>query len=226
MDKINIVNPLFEFQSLCDIDIGLYRLIKRDYYDRTVFNNILFDSDDERFIKAKLICRRNINPLFLFCKKGKLHVEELDDLYQQFLVEEYDNILKLSTPTSIASLASVSNSINKLVDVTILCKTKKEEEWIKSKNPKLKCLVSDYKELDISKYDTIYLKDIYDLLLLKKESVYMKNIVLSRYLFNLENTSNLIQLPLIEVSKNFKNCNRFMLIDVYKDITIPVSEMV
>lgn len=226
MQEIKSINPIFDFQAICDTDLGLYRLIKRDYYDKNIFDNNLFDNNDERFIKTMLLCRDKFNPLFIFCKKNIYPDKEIDDLYRQFLNEEYDNILKLSPPTNIMDIATISNSIKNIVNVTVLCKDKKEIEWLNKYNKKLKYIVSDYKDFKLDKYDTIYIKDIYDLLFFDQDTIDMKNIIIPRFLFNLENGSRKIEMPIIEVSNKYYKRNKFITVDPYKDITVPVGEMV
>lgn len=225
MDVSYTLDPLFDFQCLCDTDLGLYKLIKEDYYDRSVFNNHLFDSNDIRFIKTMLLSRKHYNPLFIFCKENIMSDEELDDLYRQFLDEEYDRILELSPPTAIASVASVSNSINKIINVTILCKTEKEAEWIHKLNHKLKCVIRDYKDFNLSKHDAIYIKNIYSLLLFNQDSLNNKSIMFPRFVFNLETNANTMEIPIIEVSEKYYKTNKFISIDPYKNIQLPLTEM-
>lgn len=225
MKKITVLNPIFDFQILCDIDLGLYRLIKRDYYDRNVFDNNLFDTKDERFIKTLLLSRKNFNPLIIFCKKNVMSNEELDDLYEQFLNEEYENIVALSSPTSLLDVATISNGIKNVVNITVLCKNQAEVNWVYKHNKKLKCIISDYKDFSIDKFDTIYIKYIYHLLLMDQESIYMKNIIIPRYFFNLENVSRKIEMPIMEVAQRYYKRNRFITVDMYKDIFVPLDEM-
>lgn len=220
------INPLFDFQALCDTDYGLYKLIKQDYYDRDIFDNNLFDSTDDRYIRTILLCRQYFNPLFIFCKKGAMKQEEMDNLYKEFLDKEYDRILELSTPTAIMDIASVSNNVNNLVNVTILCETEKEQEWILKNDNKLNCTVSDYNNFNLSKFDAIYIKDIYTLLKFDQNTLKNKHIMFPRFIFNLELGSRNTEIPIIEVSQKYYKENKFAILDPYKDITIPVSEMV
>lgn len=222
--QIYTIDPLFDFQLICDTDLGLYRLIKEDYYDRSVFDNYLFDSSDERFIKTILLSREYFNPLFIFCKKNVLTNIEMDDLYQEFLDKEYDRILELSTPTTIMELASRANNTNKIVNVTILCNTDEEKQWVSKYNYKLKCVVSKYKNFDLQKYDTVYIKDIYTLTLFKQESLKSKNIIFPRYVFNLETNSRKTEIPILEVAEKYYKENKFMATDPYKDIYVPIRE--
>lgn len=224
--QIYTIEPLFDFQALCDTDLGLYRLIKEDYYDRSVFDNDLFDSNDERFIKTILLSRRQFNPLNIFCKKNALTQSEIDDLYQEFLDKEYDRILQLSPYTTIMNIASISNNTNKIVNVIVLCASEKEKEWINKYNLKLKCIIADYKDFDLRKYDTIYIKDIYTLTLFKQESIKNKNIIFPRFMFNLETDSRKMDIPVLEVAKKYYKENKFLATDPYKDIWVPMSEMV
>ena len=223
--ELYTIDPLFDFQTICDTDIGLYRLIKAEYYDRNVFDNYLFDTKDIRFIKTMLMCRDHFNPLFLFCKKGVYTTEEMDDLYKQFLDEEYEKILKLSPPTAVFELASVSNSVKGIINPTILCARKEEKEWVNEYNDKLKCMIDKFDGLDISKYDTIYIKDIYNLLLIKQDTLTLKNIFISKYSFNLEIATARIELPLKSITQLYYLDNKFYLVDTYKNLAIPVSEM-
>lgn len=223
--QIYTLDPLFDFQAICDTDLGLYRLIKRDYYDRNIFNNDLFDSNNLDFVKTMLLTRDKFNPLFIFCKENVLSNEEIDDLYKQFLEEEYDNILDLSPYTSIMNIAAVSNSVNKIVNVTILCKSQKEVDWVYRYTNKLHCIVQDYENFNLEKYDTIYIKDLYTLLSFDQSSIDMKNIIFSNYQFNLENASKKMTIPIIEITKNYYKRNKFMTAEPYKDLHTPVSEM-
>lgn len=219
------LDPLFDFQALCDTDLGLYRLIKRDYYNEDLFDKDLFNSTNLDFIKIMLLTRIKFNPLFIFCNKGVLTDEELDDLYMQFLNEEYDNILELSPYTSIMNVAAVSNSVNKIVNATVLCKSQKEVDWVHKYTNKLNCIISETKNFNLTDYDTIYIKDLYDLLLFDQDTIDMKNIIFSNYKFNLEIASSKMTVPLIEVTKNYYKRNKFMTIEPYKDISLPMTEM-
>lgn len=223
--QMYILDPLFDFQCLCDTDIGLYRLIKKEYYDRSIFNNYLFDSTDERFVKAMLLDRKKFNPLFTFCQPGALSEDNMNDLYQQFMDEEYDKILKLSEPTSIMSVASAANSLNKMVNVTVLCNNEEEVNWLMKYNHKLKYIISNYKNFKLDKYDTIYIKDIYVLESFNQESINNKNIIISKFTFNLELGYSKIDMPILELTKKYYKNNKFMISDPYSDITIPVKEM-
>lgn len=221
------LSPLFDFQAICDADLGLYRLIKQEYYDKSIFKNELFDTNDEVFIKTELLCRKNINPLILFCEENKLSNDELDDLYKQFLDEEYDNILKLSPITDIMNVASMSNSMQQhLVNASILCKSEQEKEWVYKYTKKINCIVADYNKFKITEFDTIYIKDIYELLLFDQDTIKYKNIIISRFLFNLENEYTKMDLPIMEISKKYYKDNYFLFIDPYKNICVPVSEMI
>lgn len=222
---IYTLHPLFDFQAICDTDIGLYRLIKKEYYDKSVFKNELFDSKDEMFIRTELLCRKNFNPLFLFCKENIMSDEELDDLYQQFLDEEYDKIIDLSPITSIMNLAATSNSVRDIVTASILCKTDKEKEWVYKYTKKLNCIVSEYKQFKLDRFDSIYIKDIYTLLLFDQSTLKDKNILISRFNFNLENEYTKVELPIMNISQKYYKNNKFMLIDPYKNISIPMGEM-
>lgn len=218
-----VIDPIFDFQVICDTDIGLYRLIRKEYYDKNIFRKELFETNDVDFIKTVLLCREHFNPLTEFCKKGKLSDLEMDDLYRQFLDQEYDKILDLSIPYSIMSIASMSNNMNKIVNVVILCKSEKEKEWVARYDSKLKCIISDYKDFNLDKYDTLYIKDLYNLLLLDQDSIKKKNIIFPRFKFNLETEAARMELPIIEVAQKYYKENKFVVADPYKGISEPIS---
>ena len=218
------INPLFDFQLICDTDMGISNLIKRDYYDKDVFDNTIFQSKDKNFLKEKLVCRKLFNPLHLFCKKGIMKDEEIDDLYREFLEKEYKTILQLSIPTAVMQFVSMSNKLQQTIHPVILCKNQDEVDWIKQHDSDLKCIIADYENFDISKYDTIYLKDIYTLLLFNQSSINKKNINIGRYAFNFDILKENMEVPILEVAKNYYLKNQFYLIDVYHGISIIEKE--
>ena len=126
----------------------------------------------------------------------ELSDEELDNLYEQFLNEEYDNILKLSPPTGIMNIASISNSIDNVVSGTVLCKTEQEKQWIEKRDKKLNCIIGNLIGFDIKNYDTIYIKELYSLTVLKQESIKLKNIIFPKFLFLLKVFQRYAYLPL------------------------------
>ena len=223
--QIYNIDPIFDFQLLCDTDLGLYHLIREDYYDRSVFNNYLFDSDDLDYIKTVLLCRKLFNPLFVYCKEDSLTDEEKDNIYKEFLDTEYDRILDLASPTTIMEIASRANNTNNIVNVTILCKNEKEKEWIKRYNSRLKCIISDYENFDLNNYDTVYIKDIYSLFLFNQDSINQKNIIFPNYFFNLEVQNGKLEVPVLEIAKKYYQNNTFLSIQPYKDIYPPATEM-
>ena len=67
---------------------------------------------------------------------------------------------------------------------------------------------------------------MYTVLLFDQNTLKNKNIRISRFNFNLETEYHKIELPILEISEKYYKNNKFMLIDPYKDISVPVSEMI
>ena len=106
--NIDIINgaskmaPLISFYTIVDIDVGLIRLIKREYLNPSVF--------DVEFFRRPLISiihdlyyRKMQNPIYLFAKDN-IEKEKIDQYYSDFLNEKMDDILDLSVTTSMEDL--------------------------------------------------------------------------------------------------------------------------
>lgn len=107
--------PLISFHTLVDSDVGLIRLIQKEYLDPSVFDVSFFDRplDD---IVMDLYNRNTANPLCLFSKENR---EVLDDYHTQFFKNRGKAILELSIITNVMDMISYFNSSNE-IKATIL----------------------------------------------------------------------------------------------------------
>ena len=108
---------LIDFNCYIDTEVGLIRLIREKYLDEKVFNVDLLRSNLRIIIKM-LMERKEVNPLYLFANKD-ISRKDLDDYYQQFMDEEYDNILSIVIFGSIPNVA-ISWIISSSIGIIIL----------------------------------------------------------------------------------------------------------
>lgn len=126
IDIINGANkmaPLISFYTIVDIDVGLIRLIKREYLNPSAF--------DIEFFKRPLIniihdlyYRKMQNPIYLFAKDN-IEKEKIDQYYSDFLNEKMDDILDLSVTTAMEDLIELFADSSEIIP-TILCYTEEQ----------------------------------------------------------------------------------------------------
>lgn len=206
MDSNNI---LVDFNMVVDTDLGLINMMKREY-NNTEFVLKYINSMKDKIIIDQLLERKDKNPLSIIIKDE--FRDSIDNLYKEFIETEYDNILKYSSTTDIISLINVYINTG-AVHVDIICKNKSEEQIINNLNiPQLKVIVeNDKSKIDLSNYDTIFIKDYSDIL--NFTEVVAKNIFIGNYKFNLEDDN---RIPLNDISLIVGKTNLVSIIDVYE----------
>ena len=137
----------------------------------------------------------------------------------------YEEILNLSTQTAMFDIIRRSNSLGDSVKFDIICKNQLEKDFIISRfkkynvTPSVK-VVPNISEYDVNHYGSIYVKDIYDLLLFSQFEG--KNAIIGNYKFNCEDGLALV--PKKEITaKMLLLSNVIKMIDVY---AIDTSNMV
>ncbi len=189
---------LIPFDLLVDTDIGVLKVIERDYNDDRYFNidrikdNDYNDLDDNTFYFL-LTYRNYINPLYLITDEKMLSKEDIDDLYNQLLKEKYIDILQLSKTTAIYNIFHYGMMHNENpFKLTVLCKNELDVEYLKEINFKCKTIIinnkNDLYKLNMNEYEHIYVKNIEDLSYFNKME--MKNIYIANYRFNTKYTEN------------------------------------
>src|SRR5699024_461728 len=83
------------------------------------------------FMKYIMVTRKNKNPLNSIMKPD--YIKNADSLYNQFMEEKYDDILKLSVTTGIYDIICRSKGVNDVLKFTVLCKSQKEVDDIKGR---------------------------------------------------------------------------------------------
>lgn len=208
------LNPLIPFDLIVDTDSGLINLLKRDYLRATMFKPGMLLVDDN-MKKYQLLHRPSINPLYNFT--WQKDIDDIDDLYKDFMDKKYDEILKLSPYTTLyAALRLFVNSKGAIIP-TVLCKCQAEIDYIASddsiNNSRVLLAKKGYDHLDISDYDPIYLKDFMDYT--KCKNPFAKNIYISNYDFNIETLDDGLVIPRKDLGILFLDQNRATVVDVY-----------
>ena len=78
---------LFSFNSIFDIEFGLYKLIMKEY-DEDYFKFIL---QDDEYLKTIIVFRDNPNPLSKIVTSNTK--DKMNELFEEFMKTQYDKIL-------------------------------------------------------------------------------------------------------------------------------------
>ncbi len=204
-------NILMPFDCFIDIDYGLLMLIKNNYSNpNIIYKHIL---NHEQYIPYYLVNREEENPLSIVMKEQ--YKDKQDKFRDEFIKKEYDNILNLSKPNDILNLIKLM-CLSSSISIDILCKNDKEEKIVKKALSEFNTNIiinDDLSKINISKYDSIFIKNYKDILLYK--NLAMKNIYALDYNFNKELDLNKKIRPIITIEGIIGNKNTTSLIEPY-----------
>ena len=209
------INVLIPFNMMVDIDMGLIKLLEFEYNNDEYFEQGILNAPEE--IQQYLLNNRtDRNPLSIVFKKDD--PELMEDLYNQFMEKEYQNILELSCNTALVNIAdTLKTTMDQIIRITVLCKSKTEENLLKlRKIPLFRTLIMYPEAIDLSKYDTLYIKDINDLDKFKK-NIFKKNIYVANYGFNIIKDPEQVS-PLLPAKVVYKygGINEFYIVSIYQ----------
>lgn len=197
---------LAEFEFVIDLDIAMYRYIKKRYSNLESISKKWMNIDDIT-AKFNMLYRAHENPLealFPSYDTSKLYNELLtnDEVYKDLLTyaDTYDTFGLMITFLQEASS----------VDITILCRSKYEEHFIKSLNPILNTVIQDKSQVDMSKYTVLYVKYITSLL--QYPTIQGKHIFFANAKYNMEEDLDCININLLGL---FCTSNELHLVDLY-----------
>ena len=203
---------LIPFDCFIDIDLGLMMLLKEKYNNpKMVYDGIL--REREWYIIYLLLNRIDENPLSIILKEN--YQPNRDGFREQFMKQEYDEILRLSKPNKIFELVTMMYSSD-AVDIDILCQDVREQEYLTKlfKDIKINSFVAQHlNKVDITKYDTIFIKNYKDIL--KYKGLIQKNIYVLDYKFNTELDPNNKLRPIIIVEGLISDKNITNIISPY-----------
>lgn len=204
---------LILFDTLVDTDYGLFKVFKKEYSKNEYVNKLLIDSINDTNIFDFLNSRKEENILNILLKD--IYRNSSNKIYNEIMTTNYIKVLEESSVTNVNTL--MNNYIaSGLVDITILCKNKIEEQTVKSKIKNINTITSnDFSMIDISEFGSIFVKNIKDLIQFKK---YLdgKQIYLSNYPFNFEIDRHYKSMPLMSVISQLGNPHfEVNVVDVY-----------
>lgn len=172
MERTSLLIP---FDLIVDIDYAIIQEVKEKYSETQYINKKILEGITEDNIFSILSTRKSINVLELLLEAD--YKSAADNLYKEIIEDDYKSLIEKSSITNITQL--VEEYINtSLVDVTIWCKNSIEEQYIRKNINKINVTISEsIKDIDISLYTAIFLKDIRDAKDLKTAgmTIYMGN---------------------------------------------------
>ena len=204
---------LILFDTLVDTDYGLFKVFKKEYSKNEYVNKLLINSINDTNIFDFLNSRKEENILNILLKD--IYRNSSNKIYNEIMTTNYIKVLEESSVTNVNTL--MNNYIaSGLVDITVLCKNKIEEQTVKSKIKNINTITSnDFSMIDISEFGSIFVKNIKDLIQFKK---YLdgKQVYLSNYPFNFEIDKHYKSMPLMSVISQLGNPHfEVNVVDVY-----------
>lgn len=199
---------------IIDIDFGLIKNIFKEYNNPEYFENLDI-ADNDLKLKYALSYRKERNPLSIIIKDK--YKSQMDNLYEQFIEQDYDKIL-LQCQNNESGITDIRDLVNtytmtKLIEVVVICKNLQEQQLINKLCKKSNIIISsNYKELELEEYDSIFTKYLNDILQFK--NVNCKNIFMSNCAYNFHNFEK--NIPIIDISSTFGKSNKISAIDIYK----------
>lgn len=182
MSAQNIVN--IPFDMIYFLDYGIIKILKEKYFNDKYFTSHIYENTDNRII-YELISRENKNPLSILVKDE--YKDQIDNIYNELMEKEYYNIIKYSPITKIRDMILTGKKMFNLLQTTIICKNKLEEQFIKNDELLNKFNISN--EYDYNGCDTIFYNDIFDILR-NINNIGGKNIIISNVRYNLHSYDN------------------------------------
>ena len=219
-----ILNILVPFDLIVDIDMGLIKLCRFHYNNNKFFYNGILKGPDNG-LKHLLMIREDPNPLWIAYIDRDSDKETMDNFYNQFIEKKYDSIVDLSPASSLLTLLTMASvDKDKIMRFSVLCKNDYEKTVILRRNiPAHRTIVSEPGDVDLSKFNCIYVKNYHDLD--KYSGLTGKEIYIPNYRFNVEYKDNIPDpiLPIDLVTK-YGNDNEISIYSAYainpKDIPV------
>ena len=199
---------LVDFNFLVDLDLAMFKFIKTEYNNPKFVDQKILSLQDEKEIIKLLLYRDSVNVLETLIPK-----ENTLEMYKDIMNNKMDSLLKYAKASDIFGLMITFLREGSSVDVTVLCESKLQADFIHSLNPILKTTVSSRKNIALSKYNVIYSKFYSDIL--KYNNVAGKNIYIANAKYNMEPGKNM---PNMAISTLVGDINIVRTIDLYRNI--------
>lgn len=227
------IKSIIPFNLLVDTDMGLIKYTQLAFAgnkEGLFYPNLLnmIGPEHTKFLQYALINRNFPNPLSAIVKEEKMLICNPDKIVETLYSTAYNEILRLSTNTAIMNMICKSFFLSEILQFDILCENFTEKnELIKRFKTHFKTdkilatvIIGKPKDIDLSNYGNIYIKDVHDIEKYK-EPIEGKNIIIAKYKFNNEYSveeDKYIDVPLMDVINKYTSSNEVKFIDVYADI--------
>ena len=199
---------LVEFESIIDLDLAMYKFIKDKYSDSEYVDQDFINETDERAIIYALLNRKHINPLEII-----MPGLETTKLYLDIMNNHYEELLNYATAYDTFGLMITFLNNASSVRITIWCKSKLEEDLIKSLNPILNTIViPNRRDIVLSKYTVMYVK--YLPYLIQYGNIEGKHIYIAAAKYNMEEDKDTVS----SLCCVYSDVNIIHLIDLYTTI--------
>lgn len=147
------IRPLFDFESVFDIDYTLIQLIQNKFKGSDYFNSVI--NEDPITIRMLLRDREDINPLSIILKENYLDSER--ELYDELIKKYYKDIYRNIAYTEISNFfTTLSVSDKAIINPMMVCRNGFEEYLAKTlqvKTDRLSIVKPDkIKSADFSAY--------------------------------------------------------------------------
>ena len=202
---------LVEFDMLIDLDLAIFKYIKDKYNNPTYVDQNIIKMHDERQIIQMMLNRQCINPLEILIPDM-----EVLELYHDIMNNHMDELLQYAKASDLFGLMITFLREASSLEITVLCKSQLESDFIKSLNNRLNTVVyKNYKNVPVNTYTILYIK--YYPSVLEYNTIEGKHIYISNARYNMEPDSNM---PTIVISGLVGDVNIIHMIDMYKDIKV------
>lgn len=196
---------LVEFESVVDLDLAMYKFIKDKYPNSSYVDQKFINEKDERAVIYALLNRKHINPLEII-----MPGLETTKLYYEIMNDHYEELLSYATAYDTFGLMITFLNNASSVDITIWCKSKLEEDFIKKLNPNIKTIIiPNRKDIVLSKYTVLYVK--YIAYLAEYNNLAGKHIYIAAAKYNMDENKDMVS----SLCCLYSDVNIFHLIDLY-----------
>lgn len=200
---------LAEFEFLVDLDFAMYSMMKVKYSESSYANKRIFRLPNELDVKKMLIYRENINPL-----EKIFPGMDTNTLYKQILNDNEEELLQYAILyDTFRLLVTFLERATSVKSITVLCRNQLEADFISNFNTKLETVIANKSEVDISKYNILYIKNFYSAMNYKNLSG--KSIYVANAKYNYDSETRLLNPEMVVL---FSESNEIKLIDLYLDI--------
>jgi hypothetical protein len=199
---------LVEFESLIDLDLAMYYYIKDKFPNSEYVDQDFINEKNEMAIIYKLLNRKHINPLEII-----MPGLETTNLYFDIMNNHYEELLEYATAYDTFGLMITFLNNASSVNITVWCKSKIEEDFIKKLNPILNTIIiPNRRDIVLSKYTVMYVK--YIAYLAQYSHIKGKHIYIAAAKYNMEEDEDMVS----SLCYIYSDVNILHLTDLYTTI--------